>query len=167
MTASKGLRPALLFLSSGAGLTTASISPRKLSNGTSALSISSGSPLALIASRRLSRSKKPGCPTAFPSAAVATTRESDLHAARHCYFSRRPNASLSVARAASSLPPDAVLKSAHGLGQVDGHRVFRKSSCGVSRCAGGYPLLRDNAQFHLSARHDFNIVCGCRLSLAK
>src|SRR5262245_14514252 len=90
MTASKGLRPALLFLSSGASLTTASISPRKLSKGTSTLSVSSGSPLALIASRRLSRSKKPGCPTAFPSAAVATTRESDLHAARHCYFSRCP-----------------------------------------------------------------------------
>jgi hypothetical protein len=46
----------LLFLSSGATLTTASISLRKLSNGTINLSASSGSPLALIASRRLSRS---------------------------------------------------------------------------------------------------------------
>src|SRR6516164_8449734 len=70
MTASKGLRPALLFLSSGASLTTASIWARKLSKGTTALSVSSGSPLALIASRRLSRSKKPGCPTAFPRAAM-------------------------------------------------------------------------------------------------
>src|SRR5262249_5334543 len=92
MTASKGLRPALLFLSSGAGLTTPSISARKLSKGTTALSASSGSPLALIASRRLSRSKKPGCPTAFPRAADAGTRESDLHAARQCYFSRCPYA---------------------------------------------------------------------------
>src|SRR5262249_7746907 len=90
MTASKGLRPALLFLSSGASLTTASIWARKLSKGTTALSVSSGSPLALIASRRLSRSKKPGCPTAFPRAADAGTRESDLRAARQCYFSRHP-----------------------------------------------------------------------------
>jgi hypothetical protein len=40
----------------GASLTTVSISPRKLSNGTMTLSASSGSPLALITSRRLSRS---------------------------------------------------------------------------------------------------------------
>jgi hypothetical protein len=46
MAASKGLRPALLFLSSGAILTTASISARKLSKGTINLSASSGSPLA-------------------------------------------------------------------------------------------------------------------------
>src|SRR5262249_14150764 len=91
MTASKGLRPALLFLSSGASLTTASIWARKLSKGTTALSVSSGSPLALIASRRLSRSKKPGCPTAFPRAANARKRESDLCAARQCYFSRYPD----------------------------------------------------------------------------
>src|SRR4029434_10664178 len=90
MTASKGLRPALLFLSSAASLTTASISARKLSKGTRALSASSGSPLALIASRRLSRSKKPGCPTAFPCAADVGTRESDLRRARQCYFSRCP-----------------------------------------------------------------------------
>src|SRR5215470_15501236 len=90
MTASKGLRPALLFLSSGASLTTASIWARKLSKGTTALSVSSGSPLALIASRRLSRSKKPGCPTAFPRAADARTCESDLRAAGQSYFSRYP-----------------------------------------------------------------------------
>src|SRR3974390_3662551 len=91
MTASKGLRPALLFLSSGASLTTASISARKLSKGTRALSTSGGSPLALIALRRLSRSKKPGCPTAFPYAADVGTRESDLRRARQCYFSRCPH----------------------------------------------------------------------------
>src|SRR6516225_7053908 len=90
MTASKGLRPALLFLASGASLTTASISARKLSKGTTALSVSSGSPLALIASRRLSRSKKPGCPTAFPRATDAGTHESDLRAAGQRYFSRYP-----------------------------------------------------------------------------
>src|SRR5689334_21405551 len=86
MTASKGLRPALLFLSSAASLTTASISARKLSKETRALSASSGSPLALIASRRLSRSKKPGCPTAFPCATDVGTRESDLRRGRQCYF---------------------------------------------------------------------------------
>src|SRR6516162_5469960 len=91
MTASKGLRPALLFLASGASLTTASISARKLSKGTTALSVSSGSPLALIASRRLSRSKKPGCPTAFPRATDAGTHESDLRAAGQRYFSRYPD----------------------------------------------------------------------------
>src|SRR5215468_8220550 len=90
MTASKGLRPALLFLSSAASLTTASISARKLSKGTRELSASSGSPLALIALRRLSRSKKPGCPTAFPCATDLGTRESDLRRARQCYFSRCP-----------------------------------------------------------------------------
>src|SRR5215510_12591849 len=90
MTASKGLRPAWLFLSSAASLTTASISARKLSKGTRALSASSGSPLALIALRRLSRSKKHGCPTAFPCAADVGTRESDLRRARQCYFSRCP-----------------------------------------------------------------------------
>src|SRR6516164_4693076 len=90
MTAAKDLRPALLFLSSGVSLTTASISARKLSKGTTALSVSSGSPLALIASRRLSRSKKPGCPTAFPRATDAGTHESDLRAAGQRYFSRYP-----------------------------------------------------------------------------
>jgi NAD(P)-dependent dehydrogenase (short-subunit alcohol dehydrogenase family) len=64
----------------------ASISARKLSKGTRALSASSGSPLALIASRRLSRSKKPGCPIAFPCAADVGTRQSDLRRARQCYF---------------------------------------------------------------------------------
>src|SRR3974390_839535 len=91
MTASKGLQPALLFLSSAASLTTASSSARKLSKGTRALSASSGSPLALIASRRLARSKNPGCPIAFPCAADVGTRESDLRRARQCYFSRCPH----------------------------------------------------------------------------
>jgi len=52
----EGLRPALFFLASGASLTTASISARKLSKGMRALSASSASPLALSAFRRLSRS---------------------------------------------------------------------------------------------------------------
>src|SRR5215472_11533557 len=112
MTASKGLRPALLFLSSGASLTTASISARKLSKGTTALSVSSGSPLALIASRRLSRSKKPGCPTAFPRAADARTRESDLRAAGQSYFSRYPNGHHRL-RCASPLL--ALARSANGI----------------------------------------------------
>ena len=73
------------FLSSADGLTTASKSARKLSNGTMELNASSGSPLALIVSRRLSRSKKPGCPTA---AHHLRTPESDLPGARQRYFSR-------------------------------------------------------------------------------
>jgi hypothetical protein len=39
---------------------------------------------------------------------------------------------------------------------------------GLTRLGGASPLdcplLGDNAQFHLPARHDFNIVCGRRLS---
>jgi hypothetical protein len=63
------------------------MSARKLSKGTIELSASSGSPLPLIASRRLLRSKKPGRPTAFPRAAHDRgTPESDLHGVRQYFF---------------------------------------------------------------------------------
>jgi IS5 family transposase len=52
----------LLFLSSTGVNTTASISARKLSNGTTRSIISSGSPFAEIAASRLSSSKNPSCP---------------------------------------------------------------------------------------------------------
>src|SRR5271163_3618666 len=57
-----GLRPALLFFSLAGVSTTASISARKLSNGTTRSIISSGSPFAEIAASRLSASKKLNCP---------------------------------------------------------------------------------------------------------
>src|SRR5262249_45427512 len=57
-----GLRPAGLFLSLTGVNTAASISARKLSNGTTRAIISSGSPFAVIAASRLSASKNPNCP---------------------------------------------------------------------------------------------------------
>src|SRR5258708_495043 len=60
---SYGLRPALLWRSSGLVSVTASMSARKSSHRTIFLIVSSGSPLALIASSLRSTSKKPFCPT--------------------------------------------------------------------------------------------------------
>jgi hypothetical protein len=67
-----GLRPAVLFLSLTGVKTAASISARKLSNGTTRAIISSGSPFAVIAASRLSASKNPNCP-------IVPTRESCCH----------------------------------------------------------------------------------------
>src|ERR1035438_9642243 len=67
-----GLRPAVLFLSLTGVKTAASISARKLSNGTTRVIISSGSPFAVIAASRLSASKNPNCP-------IVPTRESCCH----------------------------------------------------------------------------------------
>src|SRR6516162_4233468 len=67
-----GLRPAGLFLSFTGVNTAASISARKLSNGTTRAIISSGSPFAVIAASRLSASKNPNCP-------IVPTRESCCH----------------------------------------------------------------------------------------
>jgi hypothetical protein len=55
--ASNGFRPALLFLISSGVSTTASMSARKLSHGTSRSMASSGSPFADRAANRLSASK--------------------------------------------------------------------------------------------------------------
>src|SRR5215471_7978293 len=60
--ASWGLRPALLLRSSGFVSVTLSMSARKSSHRTIFLIVSSGSPLALIASSLRSISKKPVCP---------------------------------------------------------------------------------------------------------
>jgi hypothetical protein len=60
--ASNGLRPALLFFSASGVSATASMSARKLSRGTSAAIVSSGSPFFDSAANRLSASKNPGCP---------------------------------------------------------------------------------------------------------
>src|SRR6516225_1090878 len=60
--ASSGFLPALLFLISSGVSTTASISTRKLSHGTSRSIASSGSPFADSAASRLSASKNPSCP---------------------------------------------------------------------------------------------------------
>src|SRR5262249_48215347 len=60
--ASEGLRPALLLRSSGFVSVTLSMSARKSSHRTIFLIVSSGSPLALIASSLRSTSKKPVCP---------------------------------------------------------------------------------------------------------
>src|SRR5580658_7407469 len=62
------LRPALLLFSSAGVSTAASISARKLSNGTTRSIISNGSPFAEIAASRLSASKKPSCPIVPKSA---------------------------------------------------------------------------------------------------
>src|SRR5262249_48262662 len=59
--ASEGLRPALLLRSSGFVSVTLSMSARKSSHRTIFLIVSSGSPLALIASSLRSTSKKPVC----------------------------------------------------------------------------------------------------------
>src|SRR6516225_12181865 len=67
-----GLRPAGLFFSLAGVSTAASISARKLSNGTTQAIISSGSPFAVIAASRLSASKNPNCP-------IVPTRESYCH----------------------------------------------------------------------------------------
>src|SRR3954469_4892412 len=69
--------------------TAASISARKLSNGTTRAIISSGSPFAEIAASRLSASKNPNCPIAPP--ANLYSYKSDSHKfGRRRYFSRCP-----------------------------------------------------------------------------
>src|SRR5262249_8453220 len=83
-----GLRPAGLFLSLTGVNTAASISSRKLSNGTTRAIISSGSPFAVIAASRLSASKNPNCP-------IVPTREScchnsDSHKSAEVAIFRRP-----------------------------------------------------------------------------
>src|SRR4029453_4364777 len=60
--ASNGFLPALLFLISSGVSTTASMSARNVSQGTSRSIASSGSPFADKASKRLSASKNPSCP---------------------------------------------------------------------------------------------------------
>src|ERR1700716_3121152 len=72
--ASSGFLPALLFLISSGVSTTASMSTRKLSQGTRRSIASSGSPFADSAPNRLSASNNPNCPI-LASANHAITHE--------------------------------------------------------------------------------------------
>src|SRR5450759_4609404 len=81
-----GLRPALLFLSSAGVNTTASISARKLSNGTTRSIISSGSPFADIAASRLSASKNPSCPIGPTSANLVVISQTRTNWLRRLFF---------------------------------------------------------------------------------
>src|SRR5450759_2125309 len=81
-----GLRPALLFLSSAGVNTTASISARKLSNGTTRSIISSGSPFAEIAASRLSASKNPSCPIGPTSANLVVISQIRTNWLRRLFF---------------------------------------------------------------------------------
>src|SRR5258705_10623664 len=80
MIASKGLRPALLFFASSGVSTTASISARKLSHGTSAVIASSGSPFSDNAASLLSASKNPSSPIA--RSAESRPHERDSHSTK-------------------------------------------------------------------------------------
>src|SRR5216683_3166566 len=84
-----GLRPALLFFSLTGVKTAASISARKLSNGTTRAIISSGSPFAVIAASRRSASKNPNCPIVpHPRILLSQLRFAQIRGGR--YFSRCP-----------------------------------------------------------------------------
>src|SRR5471030_975111 len=88
-SASIGLRPALLFLASSAVSTTASMSPRNFSHGTSALIETNGSPFADSIDKRLSASKNPICDIQN-SRKLITSGGRLAHIRRQCYFSRCP-----------------------------------------------------------------------------
>jgi hypothetical protein len=83
-----GLRPAVLFFSLTGVNTAASISERKLSNGTTWETISSGSPFAVSAASGRSASKIRIAPWYPPANLVAVTRLAQIRACR--YFSRWP-----------------------------------------------------------------------------
>src|SRR5262245_56303030 len=85
-----GLRPAVLFFSLTGVNTAASISARKLSNGTTQAIISSGSPFAVIAASRLSASKNPNCPIVpTPRILLPLLRFAQIRGSP--YFSRCPD----------------------------------------------------------------------------
>src|ERR1700678_167094 len=81
-----GLRPALLFFSLTAVNTAASISARKLSNGTTRAIISSGSPFAEIAASPLSASKNPNCPIVPTPANLVVTSQTRTNSRRSLFF---------------------------------------------------------------------------------
>src|SRR6516225_10079807 len=83
-----GLRPAVLFFSLTGVNTAASISARKLSNGTTRAIISSGSPFAVIAASRLSASKNPNCPIVPPCESCC--HNSDSHKSAEVAIFRGP-----------------------------------------------------------------------------
>src|SRR4029077_13275381 len=81
-----GLRPALLFFSFTGVNTAASISARKLSNGTTRAIISSGSPFAVIAASRRSASKNPNCPIVPTPANLVVTNQTRTNSRRSLFF---------------------------------------------------------------------------------
>src|SRR5258705_6966266 len=84
-----GLRPALVLFSFAGLNVRASISARKLSNGTTRSIISSGSPFAEITASRLSASKKPNWPIVPTSPnPIVTVRLAQIQEGR--YFSKCP-----------------------------------------------------------------------------
>src|SRR3984893_13857182 len=80
------LRPALLFFSLTGVKTAASISARKLSNGTTRAIISSGSPFAVIAASRRSASKNPNCPIVPTPANLVVTNQTRTNSRRSLFF---------------------------------------------------------------------------------
>src|SRR6201981_876581 len=81
-----GLRPGLLFFSFTGVNTAASISARKLSNGTTRAIISSGSPFAVIAASRRSASKNPNCPIVSTPANLVVTNQTRTNSRRSLFF---------------------------------------------------------------------------------
>src|SRR6202030_3520160 len=81
-----GLLPALLFFSFTGVNTAASISARKLSNGTTRAIISSGSPFAVIAASRRSASKNPNCPIVPTPANLVVTNQTRTNSRRSLFF---------------------------------------------------------------------------------
>src|SRR5580704_4441671 len=81
-----GLRPAVLFFSLTGVNTAASISARKLSNGTTRAIISSGSPFAVIAASRRSASKNPNCPIVPTPANLVVTPQIRTNSRRALFF---------------------------------------------------------------------------------
>src|SRR3979490_3144594 len=95
------------------------MSARKSSHGTISLILSSGSPLALIASSLRSTSKKPFCPMTrslhrpYPRAVT----ESDSRALGERNFSRRPSAGTAPSAGGNLLAAYADLPARSGLGE--------------------------------------------------
>src|ERR1700720_4566918 len=85
-----GLRPALLFFSFTGVNPAASISARKLSNGTTRAIISSGSPFAVIAASRRSASKNPNCPIVPTPANLVVTNQTRTNSRRSLFFEVPP-----------------------------------------------------------------------------
>src|ERR1700692_3908800 len=81
-----GLRPALLFFSFSGGQNPASISARKIPNGTTRAIISSGSPFAVIAASRRSASKNPNCPIVPTPANPVVTTQIRTNSPRSLFF---------------------------------------------------------------------------------
>src|ERR1700674_2792949 len=152
-----GLRPALLFFSLTGVNTAASISARKLSNGTTRAIISSGSPFAEIAASRSSASKKPNCPIIPTSAKLVVTNQIRTNSRRSLFFE------------VPSRPKDGIVcRQAELLGdKAYDSNSFRRSL----RQDGIRPVIPGRANRKKRIRHDKeaykgrNVIerCYCRL----